>query len=538
MVLSRVRLALAPVAVALILATALRVQPSLATTEDVSSKSATALEQLAAAKFGALSEAERRLVLGAPFRDLRWAGPNKEPNDVANDAHRGDKWGPERTIRAELLSWLSSDPAATGYVDPSGLAIAAARIDGKLDLSYSKVPKTLTLVRCYLPAGVDLSNAEIQAFYLRDSVSGPISADSANVNGDVGLQYGSYGAASFFRSHIGGNLDCTGARFLNSRGNAVFAAAATIAGDALFHEGFTADGVVDLRLAKIGGSLSFNDVRFTGGVPDGLNAERATVEGSFYWVNVEHGPNMQLDLENTRTGALWDDEPSWPSRGNLAIAGFVYGGIAGGPADAQSRLRWLSLQPAGYHPQPYRQLATALREHGEDSDATDVLIAKEAAKRRYGGLSRVERIWSLVLDATIGYGYRPLRALWWILGFVALGTVLFGAGYRRQVVTPSDANAYQSFVADGAAPAHYPPFNAFIYSLDNFIPIVDLHQGLYWRPNPRPASKKGTPVIGREIDLGGIAGSLLRWYLWFHILVGWILTPLLFAGLSGLIRVD
>src|SRR5271170_2224783 len=132
MVLSRVRLALAPVAVALILATALRVQPSLATTEDVSSKSATALEQLAAAKFGALSEAERRLVLGAPFRDLRWAGPNKDPNDVANDPHHGDKWGPERTIRSELLSWLSSDPAATGYVDPSGLAIAAARIEGKL----------------------------------------------------------------------------------------------------------------------------------------------------------------------------------------------------------------------------------------------------------------------------------------------------------------------------------------------------------------------------------------------------------------------
>ena len=34
------------------------------------------------------------------------------------------------------------------------------------------------------------------------------------------------------------------------------------------------------------------------------------------------------------------------------------------------------------------------------------------------------------------------------------------------------------------------------------------------------------------------AGRLLRWYLWFHILAGWVLTPLLFAGLSGLIRVE
>jgi len=29
---------------------------------------------------------------------------------------------------------------------------------------------------------------------------------------------------------------------------------------------------------------------------------------------------------------------------------------------------------------------------------------------------------------------------------------------------------------------------------------------------------------------------LLRWYLWMHILAGGILTPFLFAGLSGLIR--
>jgi len=31
---------------------------------------------------------------------------------------------------------------------------------------------------------------------------------------------------------------------------------------------------------------------------------------------------------------------------------------------------------------------------------------------------------------------------------------------------------------------------------------------------------------------------LLRWYLWFHILAGWTLTPLLLAGLSGLVHPD
>jgi hypothetical protein len=35
-----------------------------------------------------------------------------------------------------------------------------------------------------------------------------------------------------------------------------------------------------------------------------------------------------------------------------------------------------------------------------------------------------------------------------------------------------------------------------------------------------------------------LGGKLLGWYLWFHILAGWVLTPLMFAGLSGLIRVE
>jgi len=117
-----------------------------------------------------------------------------------------------------------------------------------------------------------------------------------------------------------------------------------------------------------------------------------------------------------------------------------------------------------------------------------------------------------------------LRALWWILGFVLLGTALFGAGYRMRIITPTEASAYGKFAETGRAPMHYPSFNAFVYSLENFLPVVDLHQGEYWRPNP-----------GLR-DSGTVPASLLRWYLWLHILAGWTLTPLLFAGLSGLIR--
>ena len=50
-----------------------------------------------------------------------------------------------------------------------------------------------------------------------------------------------------------------------------------------------------------------------------------------------------------------------------------------------------------------------------------MLIAKEEVVRHDAGLGRMERAWYLMLDVTIGYGYRPLRALWWIAGFVIVG---------------------------------------------------------------------------------------------------------------------
>jgi hypothetical protein len=184
----------------------------------------------------------------------------------------------------------------------------------------------------------------------------------------------------------------------------------------------------------------------------------------------------------------------------------------------------LGRQAPGYRPQPYEELARVLTADGDTGGATEVMIAQRRAQREFGDLGRLERMWNLLLQITIGYGYRPLRALWWILGFVLLGTALFGAGYRMRIITPTEAAAYGKFAETGSAPGHYPPFNALIYSLENFLPVVDLHQGEYWRPN------------SNQRDSGIIPASLLRWYLWLHILAGWILTPLLFAGLSGLIR--
>ena len=111
---------------------------------------------------------------------------------------------------------------------------------------------------------------------------------------------------------------------------------ATIRGDASFHQGFTTNGVVDLRLAQIGRGLSFNHARFIGSGENGLTAERSTINETLYWVDITRTPRTELDLTNAHVGSLWDDSLSWPAPGRLLVNGFVYGAISGGPADARA----------------------------------------------------------------------------------------------------------------------------------------------------------------------------------------------------------
>lgn len=500
------------------------------------------IEQLATQRFGALSAAERMTVRAAPQRQLKWLGPAAGPDNPVNDLAQAGKWGPERTVRADIVRWLYADPQVYPLMDQSGLGIAGARISGELDFSYLRIDKPITIFQCYIPDGVDASNSNLRSLDLRASRTGTVTADVATIDGDLDLQFGRYAMLSIFRTKITGSLDLSGAHVSGADTDAISAQEARIGDDAEFDQGFTTDGTVDFRLARIGQSLSFKDAKFFGPGANGLDADRAQISGPLYWDGIKHTPQTILDLADTTAQELYDDRESWPAPGNLDVNGFVYNAIIGGPATGAERLQWLALQPAGYRPRPFRQLAKVLREEGRDDGAVEVLIAQRVAQRRFGRLSASERAWNLMLEATIGYGYEPLRALWWIGGFVILGALLFDAGYRLRVITPTEAAAYEAFERSGDTPRHYPPFNALVYSLENFLPVVDLHQGMFWRPNPRhPARSRAAQSRNTDSDSAGsgtVTAMVLRWYLWLHILAGWILTPLLFAGLSGLIRPD
>ena len=241
------------------------------------------------------------------------------------------------------------------------------------------------------------------------------------------------------------------------------------------------------------------------------------------WQNVALEDGAVLNLDGASVGVLFDDPHSWPAPGKLSLDGFTYEHL--GVADAPSRLRWLSLQ-AVYHPQPYRQLAKVLREEGDEEGAVAVLVASE--NLRYAGYGRASALWGGFLNATIGYGYKPLRTIGWSLLVILIGWPIVWAAKRAGVMRPTfPENIPQSSEPD------YEELHPLLYSLDAFLPFVNLHQEHYWWPNSKAAGD--CVILGYKFRL---RGSLVRHYLWLQIFSGWLLSAILIAGVTGLMRND
>jgi hypothetical protein len=72
-----------------------------------------------------------------------------------------------------------------------------------------------------------------------------------------------------------------------------------------------------------------------------------------------------------------------------------------------------------------------------------------------------------------------------------------------------------------------------LYSLDVFLPFVDLHQEHCWWPDEAASGR--CIVAGRRFH---VDGRTLRYYLWLQIIAGWLLSAIFIAGVTGLIRND
>ncbi len=371
-----------------------------------------------------------------------------------------------------------------------------------------------------------------------------LNAEHVKVGGSVylGDSFSAEGEVSMSAAQIERNLECQGGAFKNSGGYALIAENARVEGIVFLGNGFSADGIVDLFGIQIGGSLVCNGGMFSGL----LLVDTAVVKGIFSWVAVRSAHDAHLDLANASVRAIADDEPSWPGSGNLSLDGFSYARISGGPTDAKKRLEWLALQK-GFRPQPYRQLAKVLSESGDEEGAKQVLFEMEH-QRWAGDRRRLIRAWGQVVEKTIGYGVYPENAIWYLGGITALGWILYRRAYRAGAMAPTDKEAYGEFHTKGHPPAHYPPFNALIYSLENSVPLVKLGQDDHWQPDPnpqgRPASIAHETSVRQRVanwvlahaSAPAASPSVLRWFRWVMIGLGWLLATFFVAGVAGIVK--
>jgi sRNA-binding regulator protein Hfq len=533
------------------------------------------LLELAKAKFGELSPVDDKFFRAAAVGEF---ADYSSEDESQNDPATANSWGSERVLNANRIVWVCTDKEAVKYATHKGIMVEGARIDSDLDLEESIIPFRLLFGNCRISSDINLRRAELRSLFLINTHTKSIDVTCIKARGDIYFQNGfkasgevclpgaeiwgalsceksqfankgkcalnadgikvggviflrngfkAIGAVRLIGAVIGGDLDCENGQFENENGDALNADGIKVGGGIHLRNGFKAIGEVSLRGAEIGGDLDCENGQFENENGDALSMPNifikgnvymresftaigrvdmmtAHIQGLFQWRNFSLLEKVILDLRSAKICTLWDEERSWPQKGNLYIDELEYERIADeSPKDSESRTKWLGLQHQ-YCPQPYEQLASVLEKSGFESDAKKIRIAKNWEMFKRGKISYWEKLWLLFLGITIGFGYRRWVTLAWMFLFILMGWGIFCNS--ADIFSPTN-----SLYANGN-------FDPFGYSLDEFIPLVNIGVGDLW-------------ILSKYS-----VGSFIYYYHWVHVFAGWILTTLLVASLTGLMK--
>jgi hypothetical protein len=425
-------------------------------------------------------------------------------------------------LRGSRLGFIQAYGAhVSGRLDLTDTAIAGGGARG-LNADGIVVDSALFAARMTVDGRVGLVNGTIrEQFVLQDARLRNRGGIALNVGGlHVGrsLIAGGMEADGQVRMpgvRIDSALVLDGASLTNPQDVALFAESANVASD-ISAQGLTAQGSVMLRGGRVGGSVRLRGASLQAAGQPVLRADRMTIGGSLYLgdgfatagevrltgtrvsghldLNGTRSADALLTLYATRVDSVREGEEPWPARLNLE--GFVYRDLS--PyRPARERIRLLARQvnaagqPGGYRAQPYEQLAAYYRGLGHDEEARTVLLAKERTRRRT--MPWMRRIPAWILDAAVGYGYRPLRAVGWAVGLLTFATVFF-AHYRPVRVQTDDKAAY----------------NPLLYAADQLVPLVRFGQaGVFQSRGFAAAVAAALSLIGWAFSIA-IAAAVTR----------------------------
>ncbi|MFD4475000.1 membrane-associated oxidoreductase [Streptomyces sp. NPDC058471] len=472
---------------------------------------------------------------GVDFRE----GPDDHPRG-------GDSWGPERTVRAEVLrALLLNGPTRDGEI--AGMKLTGARITGRLDLMYGTVEHPVRLRSCHFEETPNLYGAQVRALVLSDSVLPGLTAGTlrvelvlritcCRVTGPVRLA-GAQITGAFFANgaELGPAPDEPPAPGPAEAAEAVLQLNHATIGTDVWAVGLVAHGQVRLNGATVGGLVNLDDAELSTRTPGeaalhaetlsvgtDLRAMRLRAHGTLNLsgariprhVNLAHARlshpgGTALRASSCVVGELWLREAApiqgtvnlrrsqldllhvppevWP--GEVKLDGLAYQRLAP-HLPAEQRLPLLEREAGGYLPQGYEQLAAAYRTVGDEAAARTVQLAKLRRHRRT--LPPYARVWGHLQDVTVGYGFRPMRAAGWLLVLLLAGALAFALHHPRPLKS------------DEA-----PDFNPVFYTLDLLLPIIGFGQESAFAPD--------------------------GWYQWLSYLLvatGWVLVTTVAAGIT------
>jgi len=302
----------------------------------------------------------------------------------------------------------------------------------------------------------------------------------------------------------------TGTRITEVEGTALEGEALTVRGDGFFNNTFHAEGTVALVGASFGGVLSFrgaqlksinnNPALHCGGmqVSRGLYLTHGFhAEGEVRLIGIRVGGHLDLvgiakecgplTLYHAGVATIRDRGPeTWPQE--VLLDGLTYNAFD--PyLPGRERIALLRRQSDGYRAQPYEFMAAYFRALGHEEDARAVLIEKERV-RRTGG-RRWDRFVGVAFGTLLGYGYRPMRAV-----FFSVLIQLAAIGYFA-VERPTQIRADDHIV-------YYPA----LYAADLFVPIVHFGQADAFQSHGFAAVVAwGLPYLGWAFGIAIVAGA-------------------------------
>jgi len=152
------------------------------------------MKHVRAERLGQILPGERCMVKAAATGRSIWLDKSFDDDDPGNDptrwisftvsTQRPESEQERRLIRADVLRWLSLNDKAQKFIDPMGIRLGAAIVQGTLDLSYANVLTALTLNYSAL-GPVKLRYSTARTIDFSASTAQFVDATSPKINGDV-----------------------------------------------------------------------------------------------------------------------------------------------------------------------------------------------------------------------------------------------------------------------------------------------------------------------------------------------------------------